>query len=258
MTAEELPEVDAGYLFDHFYPINTDDRTGPCYEGWSALAFLAGRTERLRLGLIVAGVTYRHPTVLANMCATIDQASRGRLEIGLGAAWNEIEHAAYGLEFPRVGVRMDMLDEALHVLDQLLTQEVSTFKGTHYTLTEARCEPKPVQSPRPPFLLGGQGEKRMLPIVAKWADHYNYPGTSTEGLRQKLEVLQANCEAIGRDPKEIEVSMHLFSPSDPAQAAADARQLVAAGCQNVIVYMQKSVDPTTIRDVTRAVADAIL
>lgn len=258
MTAEDLPEVGAGYLFDHFYPINVDDRTGPCFEGWSALAFLAGRTERLRLGLIVGGVTYRHPAVLANMCATIDQASRGRLEIGLGAAWNEEEHAAYGLEFPSAGVRMDMLEEALHVMDQLLTSEVASFDGTHYKLTAARCEPKPVQSPRPPFVLGGQGERRMLPIVAKWADHWNYPGNSTEGLRQKLDVLRACCAAIGRDPGEIDVSMHLFNPVDPAQAAKDARELVAAGCQHVIVYMQRTAHPATIRDIVRAVADAIL
>lgn len=258
MTAEELPEVDAGYLFDHFYPINVDDRTGPCFEGWSALAFLAGRTERLRLGLIVTGVTYRHPAVLANMCATIDQASRGRLEIGLGAAWNEEEHAAYGLAFPPVGVRMDMLDEALHVLDRLLTQEVASFDGTHYTLTSARCEPKPLQSPRPPFVLGGQGEKRMLPIVARWADHWNYPGNTPDGLRQKLSALHACCAAIGRDPGTIEVSMHLFNPTDPARAAAEARQLVAAGCQHVMLYMQRTLDPVTIRDVVRAVADSIL
>lgn len=258
LTAEELPEVDAGYLFDHFYPINGSDPSGPCYEGWSALTFLAGRTERIRLGLIVGGVTYRHPAVLANMCATIDQASRGRLEIGLGAAWNEEEHVAYGLDFPSVGVRMDMLDEALNVLDQLLTKDVSEFAGTHYQLTAARCQPKPVQSPRPPFVLGGQGEKRMLRIVARWADHYNYPGTETDGLRQKLDVLHGHCAAIGRDPAEIEVSMHLFNPTDPAQAAADARRLAAAGVQNVIVYMQGTIDPVTIRDVSRAVADAIL
>ncbi len=258
LAAEELPEVDAAYLFDHFYPINVEDRSGPCFEGWSALSFLAGRTERLRLGLVVTGVTYRHPAVLANMCATIDQASRGRLEIGLGASWNEEEHAAYGIEFPPVGVRMDKLDEALGVIDALLTQQLASFSGKHYTLSDARCEPKPVQSPRPPFILGGQGEKRMLPIVAKWADHWNYPGTTADGLRHKLEVLHACCAEIGRDPAEIEVSMHLFNPTDPVVAAAEARELVAAGCQHVMLYMQRDFAPTTIRDVARAVGDSIL
>lgn len=258
MVAEELPEVDGAWLFDHFYPINADDHTGPCFEGWSALSFLAGRTERIRLGLIVTGVTYRHPAVLANMCATIDQASRGRLEIGMGAAWNEEEHAAYGIAFPPIGKRMDMLDEALEVMHLLLTTEVASFAGDNYQLTDARCEPKAVQRPRPPFVLGGQGEKRMLPIVAKWADQWNYPGTTADGLQQKLEVLRGCCAEIDRNPAEIEVSMHLFNPTDPAAAAKDARALVAAGCDHVMLYMQREFNPDTVRAVVRAVADAIL
>lgn len=258
MVAEELPEVDAAWLFDHFYPINVGDLSGPCFEGWSALSFLAGRTERVRLGLIVTGVTYRHPAVLANMCATIDQASRGRLEIGMGAAWNEEEHVAYGIPFPTIGRRMDMLDEALEVMHLLLTNEVASFDGANYQLTEARCEPKAVQRPRPPFVLGGQGEKRMLPIVAKWADQWNYPGTTADGLKQKLEVLQACCAAIGRDPSQIEVSMHLFNPTDPTAAAIEARQLVAAGCDHVMLYMQREFDPVVVKAVVRAVADSVL
>ena len=257
-VAESLPEIDAAWLFDHFYPINVPDHTGPCFEGWTALAFLAGRTERVRLGLVVTGITYRHPAVLANMCATIDQASNGRLEIGLGAAWNEEEHAAYGIAFPPVGVRMDMLGEACTVIDSLLTQETTTFAGTHYQLTDARCEPKGVQAPRPPFVLGGQGERRMLRIVAQWADQWNYPGDTADGLRQKYEVLQGHCAAVGRDSSEIEVSMHLFNPTDPAESAARARELVAAGCDHLILYVQKEFDPTVVRDVARAVADAVL
>jgi alkanesulfonate monooxygenase SsuD/methylene tetrahydromethanopterin reductase-like flavin-dependent oxidoreductase (luciferase family) len=139
LLAESMPEIDAAWLFDHFYPINVPDRNGPCFEGWTALAYLAALTRRLRLGLIVSGVTYRHPAVLANMCATLDQASRGRLEIGLGAAWNEEEHAAYGIGFPAVGERMDRLDEACAVMHGLLTQETTTFDGAHYRLDQARC-----------------------------------------------------------------------------------------------------------------------
>jgi F420-dependent oxidoreductase-like protein len=258
MVAEELPEVDAAWLFDHFYPINVDNRDGPCFEGWSALSYLAGRTARIRLGLMVTGVTYRHPAVLANMAATIDQASRGRLEIGLGAAWNTEEHAAYGIDFPPVRTRMEMLDEALEVIHRLLTEDVASFEGRHYTLTDARCEPKGVQSPRPPFVLGGQGEKRMLPIVAKWADQWNYPGTTADGLKQKLEVLHSCCAAIGRDPSTIEVSMHLFDPTSPEAAARDARSLAAAGCDHVILYMQTHFDPDTVRAVVEEVADSIL
>jgi F420-dependent oxidoreductase-like protein len=258
MVAEDMPEVDAAWLFDHFYPINVGDDTGPCFEGWTALAYLAGRTQRIRFGLMVTGVTYRHPAVLANMCATIDQASGGRLEIGLGAAWNVDEHAAYGIGFPPVGTRMDMLEESLEVLDLLLTQRVSSFDGKHFTLVDARCEPKGVQTPRPPFVLGGQGEKRMLPIVARWADQWNYPGTTPDGLAQKLEVLHSCCAAIGRDPGQIEVSMHLFNPTEPKAAAHEARQLAAAGCNHVILYMQSDFDPETVRAVVREVADSIL
>ncbi len=257
LTAEELPEIDAAWLFDHFYPINVVDRSGPCYEGWTAISYLAGITERVRLGLIVSGITYRHPAVLANMCATIDQASRGRLEIGLGAGWNEEEHSAYGIQFPPVGVRMDMLDEALAVIDALLTQSVANFAGDHFSLTDARCEPKPVQRPRPPFVLGGQGEKRMLRIVARWADQWNFPGRTPEDLKQKLDVLLGHCAAIGRDPAEIEVSTHIFDPTHPGDAARQARELVAAGCNHVMLYMQTDMRRETIRSVAKSVADAI-
>jgi F420-dependent oxidoreductase-like protein len=258
MAAEELPEVNAAWLFDHFYPINVEDHSGPCFEGWAALSFLAGRTERLRLGLIVSGITYRHPAVLANMCATIDQASHGRLEIGLGAAWNEEEHHAYGIEFPPVGRRMDMLDEACEVIDSLLTKKSTTFNGEHFTLDNAWCEPKGVQTPRPPFVLGGQGELRMLKIVAKWADQWNYPGDTVDGLKQKLEVLHAHCATVNRNPDDIEVSMHIFDPTDPADAARQAREMAAAGCNHVILYLRENFTPESMRTVARAVADAVL
>lgn len=257
MAAEETPEVDAAWLFDHFYPINGADVAGPCFEGWTALACLAARTERLRFGLIVSGVTYRHPAVLANMCATLDVATGGRLEIGLGAAWNEDEHRAYGIDFPPVGQRMDMLDEACEVIHLLLTQPVASFEGKEYRLVDARCEPKPVQSPRPPFVLGGQGEKRMLRIAAKWADQWNFPGRTPEDLARKLEVLHGHCDAVGRPREAIEVSVHLFDPSDPATAAGEARALAAAGADHIVLYFQTHFDTALLRTVAAAVADAV-
>jgi F420-dependent oxidoreductase-like protein len=256
LTAEATPEVDAAWLFDHFYPINGGDQSGPCFEGWMALSYLAALTERLRFGLIVSGITYRHPAVLANMCATLDVASGGRLEIGLGAAWNEDEHRAYGIPFPPVGKRMDALDEACEVIHLLLTEPRSTFAGKHYQLTDAYCEPKPIQRPRPPLVLGGQGELRMLRIVAKWADQWNYPGTDADGLRHKLEVLHRHCAEVGRDPSEIEVSMHLFDPKDPAAAAELGKELQAAGADHLILYFQTIFDPEILRTVSEAVADA--
>lgn len=257
-VADSLPEVDAAYLFDHFYPIGEAQQDEACFEGWSALAFLAGSSTRVRLGLVVSGVTYRHPAVLANMCATLDVASQGRLEIGLGAAWNESEHYAYGIRFPSVGTRMDMLQETCQVLDTLLTKKVSDLDGDHFTLRGAHCEPKPLQRPRPPFVIGGQGERRLLPIAAQWADQWNYPGRTGEGLREKLAVLHACCEQIDRDPATIEVSSHVFDPTDPVVAAAQARGLVDAGCDHVILYFQPPFAPDVVTNAVRSVADAVL
>ena len=256
-AADEMPELDGGWLFDHFYPILTDDPAGPCFEGWTALAYLAGVTGRLRLGLMVSGNTYRHPAVLANMCATLDVVSKGRLEIGLGAAWNAAEHEAYGIEFPPLGQRMDALEEACQVIDSLLTKPVSDFQGQHYRLTGALCEPKPVQQPRPPLVIGGGGEKRTLRIAAKYADQWNFPGRTGDELRAKLDVLHRHCAAVGRDPAEIEVSVHLFDPQEPGPAAATARELADAGCTHVILYLKAPYDIQRLRSVASSVADAV-
>src|SRR3954464_12677664 len=140
--AEEV-ELDWASVFDHFLPIQSDP-TGPCFEGLTLLAAMAAHTTRVRCGIIVTGVTYRHPAVLANMAATIDHVSGGRLDLGLGAAWYELEHSEYGIPFPPIGERMDMLDEACRVVKSLWTQERTTFEGRHYQLRDARCEPKPV------------------------------------------------------------------------------------------------------------------
>lgn len=256
-AADEIPEIDGGWLFDHFYPINTDDPTGPCFEGWTALAYLAGITQRLRIGLMVSGNTYRHPALLANMCATLDVLSKGRLEIGLGAAWNAAEHEAYGIDFPPLGKRMDALEEACQVIDLLLTQPVSNFDGAHYQLTGAFCEPKPIQKPRPPLVIGGGGEKRTLRIAAKYADHWNCPGRTADELKAKLEVLYRHCADVGRNPAEIEVSMHLFEPLEPVSAAAMARELADAGCNHIILYLKAPFDVKRLRSVASAVADAV-
>ncbi|MGH8875549.1 MAG: LLM class F420-dependent oxidoreductase, partial [Acidimicrobiia bacterium] len=189
-AADQIEVFDAGWTFDHFYPIFSDS-TGPCLEGWTVLAALATETSRLRLGVMVSGNTYRHPAVLANMAATLDVVSEGRLEIGLGAGWNEEEHAAYGIELPPLRERFDRFDEALEVVHLLLTEEVATFEGRHYRLTEARCEPKPIQRPHPPIVVGGRGERRTLRAAARWADHWNYPGGDPDDLRHRIQVLHA-------------------------------------------------------------------
>jgi len=244
---DESDEFEAGWLFDHFYPILEPTVDGPCFEGWSALSYLAGATRRLRLGLMVSGNTYRHPAVLANMCATLDVASRGRLLIGIGAAWNQAEHDAYGIPFPPLKIRMDMLEEACQVLDTLLTRSVSSFSGAHYQLREAYCEPKPLQHPRPPIVIGGAGERRTLNIVARYADHWNYPGRDPLELRRKRDVLERHCAAVGRNPEEIEISAHLFEPFDEVQSIRLAAALHEAGCDEVILYAKAPYDAARLR-----------
>lgn len=256
-TADDLEELSGGWLFDHFLPINTEDVHGPCFEGWTALAFLAGRTRRLRLGLMVSSITYRHPALIANMAATLDVASGGRLDLGLGAGWFETEHRAYGLDFPPVGERLGALDEACEVIHRLLTEPVVTHQGRFYTLQEARCEPKPLQQPRVPLVVGGGGERRTLRTVARWADHWNFPGREPDELRRKLEILAGHCAVVGRDPAEIHTSVHLFLDGTMTDLAARSRALVAAGADELILYLHPPFDAAGLRDQAREVADAV-
>src|SRR3954452_19023033 len=173
--------------FDHFYPIFADP-TGPQFEGLTMLSAMAAHTSRVRCGMLVLGVTYRHPAVVAKMAATIDHVSGGRLELGMGAAWFELEHEQYGIPFPRIGVRMDMLDEAAHVLRGLWTNERTTFAGRHFQLDNAMAEQKPLQE-RLPLWVGGSGERRTLRIVAEHADGWTTFLMSDEEFRHKLDVL---------------------------------------------------------------------
>ena len=192
---------DAACVTDHFMP-NTPDRVGDMLESWTTLAALAAITKRMRVGTIVSGNTYRHPAVLAKMAAQVDVISGGRLICGMGAGWQENEHAAYGMPFYTVGERLKRLDEACQVLTMLWTQERSTFKGKYYQLDDAPLMPKPVQKPRPELMIGGGGEKVTLKIVARWADHWNVWG-GPDILAKKGKILDGYCAAIGRDPKSI-------------------------------------------------------
>jgi len=192
---------DAAAVTDHFMP-NTPDKVGDMLECWTSLAALAALVPRLRVGTIVSGNTYRHPALLAKMAAQIDIVSGGRLVCGLGAAWQENEHAAYGIPFGTVGERLARLDEACQVLKQLWTQDKSTFKGRYYQLVDAPLTPKPVQTPHPELMLGGGGEKVTLRIAARHADHWNvWGGPAT--LAHKNRILDGYCRDLGRDPQTI-------------------------------------------------------
>jgi F420-dependent oxidoreductase-like protein len=188
-------------VWDHFYAA---DATGGamCLEAVATHAALALSTERVRCGSLVYSVGYRHPAVLANAMATIDQLSGGRVTLGLGAGWLQGEYDAYGLPFPSPGVRLQQLDEAVQCVRGLLTDEVTSFEGAHFTLREARCEPKPVQE-RLPIWIGGGGERVTLRIAARHADGWNVPFIPPEEFRRKASVLEQHCEREGRDPAEI-------------------------------------------------------
>jgi F420-dependent oxidoreductase-like protein len=202
--AEELG-YDWASVFDHFMPIFSDPN-GPCLEGTTLLAAMAAHTRRVRVGILVTGVTYRHPAVAANIAATIDHVSGGRVEYGVGAAWFEKEHVQYGIPFPRIGIRMDMLDETCRIMRGLWTRERFSFEGKHFRLTDAQMDPKPVQD-HLPLVIGGSGERRTLRIVAEHADVWNTFLGDVEQYRHKLEVLERHCADVGRDPGDIRKSL---------------------------------------------------
>ena len=253
-AADEIDLYESGWTFDHFYPIFSDSR-GPCLEGWVTLTALAQATRRLRVGVLVTGNVYRHPAVLANMAASLDIVSGGRLELGVGAGWNQEECDAYGIELPPLKERFDRFDEAVEIIVRLLRDETTDFEGSHYRLRSARCEPKPVQSPHPPLVIGGTGERRTLRTVARWAQHWNYPGGTVDEFSHKLKVLHEHCAAVGRDPSEITVSTHLRlgTDGDPAPVAEAAAAYGEAGLDLGIVYLPPPHRP----DVLEPVADAL-
>jgi F420-dependent oxidoreductase-like protein len=253
-AADDIELFESAWTFDHFYPIFSDP-TGPCLEGWVTTTALAQATKRLRVGVLVTGNVYRHPAVLANMAATLDVISNGRLELGLGAGWNQDECDAYGIELPPLKERFDRFDEAVEVIVKLLTETEADFQGTHYQLTAARCEPKPVQRPHPPIVIGGGGEKRTLRAVARWAQHWNFPGGGVEALEAKRKVLEEHCGRIGRDPAEIMISTHLrLDPANIQATVDEAAALAEAGLDLGIVYLPPPHTPAILGPLAKALA----
>ena len=251
--ADGIDLFESGWTFDHFYPIR-GDTDGPCLEGWITLTALAQATSRLRLGVLVTGIHYRHPAVLANMAATLDIVSGGRLELGIGAGWNEQESGAYGIPLGTPRERSDRFEEACEVLVGLLSRETTDFAGRYFTLTGARCEPKPLQRPHPPICIGGSGERRTLRTAARWAQHWNFVGGPPADLRRKKEVLEGHCAAVGRDPAQILLSSHLMFDPDrgPDATAESAAAMGEAGMQLGIVYLPPPLDPSVLEPLAKA------
>jgi F420-dependent oxidoreductase-like protein len=256
-AADDIDVYDSGWTFDHFYPIFSDS-TGPCLEGWTTLTALAQATTRLRLGTMVTGIHYRHPAVLANMASALDIISGGRLEVGIGAGWNEEESGAYGIELGSVRERFDRFEEACQVLVSLLSNETTDFDGTYYQLTGARNEPKGPQRPHPPICIGGSGEKRTLPITARYAQHWNFVGGSPEQFAHKRAVLAQQCSLIGRDPAEITMSAQLRLGADRpyGRVVDDAAAMSAEGVDLAVIYIDTPHDPAVLEPMAEAIRDS--
>src|SRR5215472_3075484 len=253
-AADDIELFESGWTFDHFYPI-FGDSSGPCLEGWITLTALAQATRRIRLGTLVTGIHYRHPAVLANMAATLDIVSGGRLELGIGAGWNQEESGAYGIELGSPRARSDRFEEACEVITGLLTGDVTTFNGRYYQLTEARCEPKPLQRPHPPICIGGSGEKRTLRTAARFAQHWNFVGGSVEEFTRAKDVLHQHCTDIGRAPAEILLSSHVAYTGDAGETAATAAALGDAGVELAIVHMRPPHRAAMLEPLANALAE---
>jgi len=247
---------DGVWCADHFMP-NAEDVSGPNNECFTTLAAIAAAVPRVRLGSLVAGNTYRHPAVLAKMAAGIDIISGGRMVLGLGAGWQENEHAAYGIPFHTVGGRLRRLDEACQVVRGLFDHQRLSFAGRYYTLDGAPLEPKPVQTPLP-LLVGGGGEQVTLRIAAKYANEWNVWGTP-QLLRQKMAILDRYCDELGRDPLEIKrsaVALLVLSDDEAIveRTRASGRPVIAGTLANVQdtlgEYAEAGVDEVIIPDFT--------
>lgn len=218
----ERAGFDGAWVFDHFKALYGDP-SGPCLEGWSLLAALAASTARIRLGTLVTGITYRHPSILAAQAVTVDHVSQGRLELAVGAAWFEQEHRELGIAFPGTAERARRLEEAAQILKLLMTSDAADFAGRYYRLEGATYNPKPVQRPHPPLWIGASGRRLMLPIVGRHADVWHTFGPA-EDIERKGHVVDRAAEAVGRDPASIarSSSLSLSESWDEVRAAIDS------------------------------------
>jgi F420-dependent oxidoreductase-like protein len=224
-------------FMDHYFQMDmAAPATDPMLEGYTALGFVAGLTERLRLRLLVTGVTYRHPGLLAKIVTTLDVLSSGRAELGIGAAWYEREHDGLGVEYPPTAERFERLEEALQICLQMWSDDDGAFRGEHYQLDETLCHPGPVSQPRPRILIGGGGERKTLRLVATYADACNIIGPPIE-LAHKIDVLRRHCDEVGRDVNEIEITT-LFRDLPDSSSADDilrrAEELAKLGVATLV------------------------
>ncbi len=222
-------------LMDHYFQMEAMfPAEEPMLEGYAGLSFLAAHTSTVRLGLLVTGVTYRHPGLLAKVVATLDVLSGGRAELGIGAAWYDREHRGLGVPFPSVSERFERLEETLRICRQMWSDDNGPFDGKHHQLAETMCVPAPISAPLP-ILIGGTGEKKTLRMVAQYADSCNIFGQSQEFVAHKLEVLRGHCATLGRDPSEIANTILYGGSYERDAFLQEMRGYAAIGVDTVIV-----------------------
>jgi F420-dependent oxidoreductase-like protein len=214
-------------LMDHYFQIQaiSPRAEDPMLEGYTTLGFLAGQTRNLTLGLLVTGVTYRHPGLLAKIVATLDVLSRGRAQLGIGAAWFDREHEGLGVPYPPVSERFERLEEAIQICRQMWSTDNGPYHGKHYQLAETLCSPAPVQKPGPPILIGGMGEQKTLRLVARYGDACNFfASAGYDQVARRIELLRGHCEAEGTDFDRIEKTI-LGGPNAVTDTDAFLREM---------------------------------
>ena len=246
-------------LMDHWFQMDSfAAATDPMLEGYTTLGYIAGITERLQLGLLVTGVTYRHPGLLAKIIATLDVLSGGRAQLGIGAAWYEREHLGLGVPFPPVAERFERLEETIQICFQMWSDDEGAFDGVHYQLAETICSPRPITQPRPPLLIGGSGERKTLRLVARYADACNLFAPDPTVVAQKLDVLEAHCGREGRDPSTIRKTILAFDNplDDPKGFLTKMEEYAKMGVD--LVEIMPLVDPlASVRQLGEEIVPAL-
>lgn len=204
---DKYSSIDSIYTYDHFLPYYAPDNERNFFECFTLLSAIAALTNKVKVGQLVACNSYRNPALLAKMLSTLDAISNGRVELGIGAGWHKEEYIQYGYDFPPALTRIEQLDESISIIKSMWMQERANFSGRFYSVKDAICNPKPIQKPHPVIMIGGEGEKYLLKVVAKHADRYNHPCGSVQVLKRKISIIKEHCISIGRNYKDIELSI---------------------------------------------------
>ncbi len=260
-AADKLPIFSSGWVNDHFAafvgPPWTPDLDQGCADGWTVLGALLHETQRIRGGVLVSGVHFRSASKLAHMAATLDWSTGGRVDVGLGAGWSPEECETFGISLGSVKTRLDRFEEHLEAITGLLAGETVTLTGEHVQLNEAKLTFRGPSTP--PICIGGMGEMRTLPLVARYADHWSYEGTDAVEFAQKLAVLHQCCADIGRDPAEIHASAKIrFGPADPAELVAErAKEMIDAGATYPLISFPRPLDQSLIEPIAAALPEIL-